>query len=133
MEWQFIVAQAPSLTLQGKIAIFTTVAIFLAMQRKRVVPIDLLFLAGLVVLTLTGVLAPDRALAGFSNKAVLLIAALLAASLSFVTPRGYQTNLMVMGPGGYHPRDYWRAGWPLTLLLTLTALSIVPRIFPVVR
>ncbi|QEG34263.1 SLC13 family permease [Bythopirellula goksoeyrii] len=80
MQWPIIVAQAPSLSLDGKIAIFTTVAIFLAMQRKRVVPIDLLFLAGLVVLTMTGVLTPDRALAGFSNKAVVMIAALFAAS-----------------------------------------------------
>lgn len=80
MQWPIIMAQAPSLTLHGKIAILTTVAIFLAMQRKRVVPIDLLFLAGLVVLTMTGVLTPDRALAGFSNKAVVMIAALFAAS-----------------------------------------------------
>ncbi|TWU28496.1 SLC13 family permease [Bythopirellula polymerisocia] len=79
-EWPLILAQAPSLSFDGKIAIFTTVAIFLAMQRKRVVPIDLLFLSGLVVLTLTGVLTPSRALAGFSNKAVVLIAALFAAS-----------------------------------------------------
>ena len=50
------------------------------MQRKRVVPIDLLFLSGLVFLTLTGVLTPSRALAGFSNKAVVMIAALFAAS-----------------------------------------------------
>ena len=61
-----------------------------------------------------------------------IVAVTLAASLSFVTPIGYQTNLMVMGPGGYHPRDYWRAGWPLALLLTVTG-TLIPRIFPFIR
>lgn len=75
-----LLAQRDGLSLEGKISLATTVVIFLAMQRKRVVPIDLLFLAGLAVVTLSGALTPDRALAGFSNKAVVMIAALFAAS-----------------------------------------------------
>ncbi len=59
-----------------------------------------------------------------------IIAVTLAASLSFVTPIGYQTNLMVMGPGGYQPRDYWRAGWPLAVLMTLSALVMIPWMWP---
>ena len=59
-----------------------------------------------------------------------IVAVTLSASLSFVTPIGYQTNLMVMGPGGYQPRDYWRAGWPLSLLLTALALWWIPLLWP---
>jgi di/tricarboxylate transporter len=43
------------------------------------------------------------------------IAIAIAASLSFLTPIGYQTNTMVYGPGGYRFGDYWRLGAPLTL------------------
>ena len=45
----------------------------------------------------------------------LLVA--VAASASFLTPIGYQTNLMVMGPGGYRFSDYARVGWPVTLIV----------------
>jgi len=59
-----------------------------------------------------------------------VMAIALAASLSFVTPIGYQTNLMVMGPGGYRPRDYMRAGLPLALLIMVTALALIPWAWP---
>ncbi|MCH2117655.1 MAG: anion permease, partial [Pirellulales bacterium] len=59
-----------------------------------------------------------------------IIAVTLAASLSFITPIGYQTNLMVMGPGGYQPRDYARVGIPLALLTALIALVLIPLIWP---
>lgn len=59
-----------------------------------------------------------------------VMAIAMAASLSFVTPIGYQTNLMVMGPGGYKPRDYMRIGLPLTLIVSLVALLLIPRIWP---
>jgi di/tricarboxylate transporter len=45
------------------------------------------------------------------------IAVILASNCSFATPIGYQTNLLVMGPGHYRFRDYAKAGLPLTLLL----------------
>lgn len=54
----------------------------------------------------------------------------LAASLSFMTPIGYQTNLMVMGPGGYRPLDYLRCGLPLAAAVTVTALLLIPRLWP---
>ena len=59
-----------------------------------------------------------------------VIAVALAASLSFATPIGYQTNLMVMGPGGYRPSDYLRVGLPLTLLLMLISVVLIPIAWP---
>jgi di/tricarboxylate transporter len=66
---------------------------------------------------------------GFSPRPFVM-GITLAASLSFVTPIGYQTNLMVMGPGGYRPSDYFRVGAPLTLLVTITALTLIPLVWP---
>jgi di/tricarboxylate transporter len=64
------------------------------------------------------------------NPRPFIIAITLAASLSFITPIGYQTNLMVMGPGGYHPSDYVRCGLPLALVVAVTALGLIPLIWP---
>jgi di/tricarboxylate transporter len=55
---------------------------------------------------------------------------MIAASASFATPIGYQTNLMVFGPGGYRYSDYLRFGIPLSVLVFLTTLLLVPRIWP---
>ncbi len=59
-----------------------------------------------------------------------IIVLMVAASASFATPIGYQTNLMVFGPGGYHFSDYIRMGLPLTILVGLVCLLIVPIIWP---
>lgn len=54
---------------------------------------------------------------------VLLIA--YAAAANFITPIGYQTNLMVYGPGGYRFGDYMKIGLPLTILYMIGAVSIL--------
>jgi len=54
------------------------------------------------------------------------IAVMFAASASFITPLGYQTNLMVFGPGRYRFGDYVRIGLPLSLLAGAVVLSLVP-------
>ncbi len=66
---------------------------------------------------------------GGYNPRPFIIAITLAASLSFATPIGYQTNLMVMGPGGYRPRDFLRCGLPLTFVVMVVALTLIPRIW----
>jgi di/tricarboxylate transporter len=53
-----------------------------------------------------------------------------AASASFATPLGYQTNLMVMGPGGYTFSDYFRLGIPLTVLTGVLTVLIAPLVWP---
>nr|WP_299379314.1 SLC13 family permease [uncultured Halomonas sp.] len=57
------------------------------------------------------------------------IAIMVAASASFMTPLGYQTNLMVMGPGGYRFSDYLRIGAPLSALVAITAIMLIPVIW----
>jgi di/tricarboxylate transporter len=55
---------------------------------------------------------------------------MVAASVSFATPIGYQTNLMVYGPGGYHFSDYIKIGSPLTILIGILTMVIVPLVWP---
>ena len=55
---------------------------------------------------------------------------MIGASASFATPIGYQTNLMVYGPGGYVFSDYLRIGLPLTLIVGLISLIIIPITWP---
>jgi len=75
-------------------------------------------------------LAVEIAWASQHSPRPFIMAITLAASLSFVTPVGYQTNLIVMGPGGYRPRDFLRFGLPLAILIFLTAVTLIPVAWP---
>ncbi len=58
------------------------------------------------------------------------IAVAVGASASFLTPIGYQTNTMVYGMGGYRFSDFARLGAPLTALVIVLSVAIVPRVWP---
>ncbi len=58
-----------------------------------------------------------------------MITIMVAASMSFATPIGYQTNLMVFGPGGYRFNDYLKLGLPLTAVVGVVVMLIVPAIW----
>ena len=60
-----------------------------------------------------------------------IFAVAFAASASFITPVGYQTNLMVYGPGGYKFSDYIRVGFPLALVFWITAIYFLPILWPI--
>ena len=59
----------------------------------------------------------------------LIFGVCFAASASFSTPVGYQTNLMVYGPGGYKFSDFIKVGLPLSFTLWLTAIIFIPMIW----
>ncbi len=61
----------------------------------------------------------------------LVVAVMFAASAAFSTPIGYQTNMLVYGPGGYKFTDYLRVGIPLNIMLGVVASFLIPVLWPV--
>ena len=59
----------------------------------------------------------------------MAITLMIAASASFATPIGYQTNLMVYGPGEYLFSDFLKMGLPLTLLVGVTMVILIPMVW----
>jgi di/tricarboxylate transporter len=101
-------------------------------------PVAVLVLVYLLTAALANVITPvasvvlmipiavDTAARIGANELTFLLAAMFAAANAFVTPVGYQTNLMVYGPGGYRFTDYLRVGGPLQLLVAVvTTLGLV--------
>ncbi|MBM7562931.1 SLC13 family permease [Fusibacter tunisiensis] len=60
----------------------------------------------------------------------LLMGVCVASSSAFMTPIGHQSNMLVMGPGGYHFRDYAKLGFPLTLLILIVGAPLILFFWP---
>ncbi|MCY3678323.1 MAG: SLC13 family permease, partial [Gemmatimonadetes bacterium] len=80
-----------------------------------------------VMLTPVAILAATQA---GVNPYALLVAVMFGASASFVTPFGYQTNVMIYGPGGYRFSDFVKVGGLLNLILLVTASLFIPLFWP---
>ncbi len=80
-----------------------------------------------VMLTPVAILVADGA--GL-NPYALLVTVMFGASASFVTPFGYQTNVMIYSPGGYRFMDFVKVGGPLNLLLAIVASICIPFFWP---
>ena len=60
----------------------------------------------------------------------LVVAVMIAASASFATPIGYQTNMLVYGPGGYRFTDFMKVGIPLNLSMGVLVSLAIPYFWP---
>jgi di/tricarboxylate transporter len=60
----------------------------------------------------------------------LLMGVCIACSSAFLTPIGHQSNMLVMGPGGYKFTDYWRLGLPLCILIIVIGTPLLLFLWP---
>ncbi|MCS6990235.1 MAG: SLC13 family permease [Chitinophagales bacterium] len=84
--------------------------------------------AASVAITLPIAIAAAATLGNPSLITPFALAIAFAGSAAFLTPIGYQTNMMVFGPGSYKFSDYFKAGWPVTIIyggLTILIISIL--------
>jgi di/tricarboxylate transporter len=106
----FVVATSDVLPLVGVLFVLYVVSGALASVITPVATVVLMIPVGV-----------DAAARLGANEFAFLLAVMFASATSFMTPVGYQTNLMVYGPGGYEFSDFLRVGGPLQLLLAVVA------------
>ena len=109
-----LVALAGSNPWIGLAVVYAITAVFTAVVTNNAAAV-LMFPVALTLANALGV-----------NFMPFVIAIMMGASASFATPIGYQTNLMVYGPGGYRFTDYLKIGLPLNLLTAAVAVLIIP-------
>ncbi|MDA0110543.1 SLC13 family permease [Vibrio sp. La 4.2.2] len=131
------IAQAFS---QSGLAQFITATLYELLGEQS--PYIALIVAFLVTVLLTEVITNTAAAAimlpiGLSLANIYQVSAMpfimavaYAASACFISPYGYQTNLMVMNAGGYTFKDFIRVGWKVSLTYCLVALTCIPLFFP---
>lgn len=144
IDWQILIAIAASLAL-GTALEKTGAAKMIAESTESLaggnawIALGLIYLITLIVtemitnnaaaaLMFPFALATARALD--VSYVPFVVAVMMAASAGFATPIGYQTNLMVYGPGGYRFSDYVKIGVPLDLLIMAVTVAIAPLVFP---
>ena len=117
-----LAAEAASMLVRvsGDLPLWTSVAAVLVIS---------MFLSDIVNNTAAAVLMAPIALGVAGGLAAsadpFLMAVAVGASAAFLTPIGHQSNLLVMGPGGYRFGDYWRLGLPLEAVITVVAVPLI--------
>jgi len=109
---EFLVASGDVLPLIGVLFVLYAVVGLLANVITPVATAVLMIPVGVDAATRLG-----------ANEFAFLLAVMFASATSFLTPVGYQTNLMVYGPGNYRFTDFLRVGGPLQLLLSVVATA----------
>lgn len=143
IDWRVLIAIASSLGIGGALTT-TGVAVHLASNMLAFAgsnPIFALIITYFITWMLTELITNNAAAVLVFPIAISIaqslgvdfipfaIVIIMAASASFSTPVGYQTNLMIYGPGSYKYTDYIRIGLPLNLIVALITLSLVPQIW----
>lgn len=145
IDWQTLITIAAAfglgeaLVASGMVAV---IAEFLAETIGRLGPVGVLVGVYLMTMLFTETITNNAAAALVFPFAVAIaqqtgvsprpfaMAVAFAASASFMTPLGYQTNMMVFGPGGYRFSDFLRVGLPLSLLCLIAATLLIPLMWP---
>jgi len=144
VDWQILVVIGAALGLGQALeqtGLASTVARTILTAAPAIAPWVLLGVVYLLTLVFTACMtnnaaavlmfpiALELAHAGDLNFMPFAVAITVAASCEFSTPIGYQTNLMVMGPGGYKWIDYTRFGGPLTIICGIICVALAPILF----
>jgi len=87
-------------------------------------------ISGPAVVAMVGPLALQAAIQLNANPHVVALGVAMATSMAFLTPLGHPVNILVMGPGGYKFSDYFKVGLPMTILVALVILLLLPLIRP---
>jgi di/tricarboxylate transporter len=88
------------------------------------------FVSGQAAAVIVAPIALSAAIQINASPYAFAMAAALACSTAFMTPIAHPVNLLVMGPGGYTPRDFFKVGLPLTIVVFIVMLLILPRVWP---
>ena len=81
---------------------------------------------GAVAAAIVGPVAVSIAGQASLNPRSVVMAVAMACSMAFITPLGHAVNVLVMSPGGYSFRDYVKVGLPLTVILSVVVLVVLP-------
>ena len=88
------------------------------------------FVSGQAAAVIVAPIALSAAIQINSSPYAFAMAAALACSTAFMTPIAHPVNLLIMGPGGYAPRDFFKIGLPLTVVVFLVMLLVLPLVWP---
>lgn len=145
IEWPIIVLLAATIPLGGALErsgaadTLASMALWVSQDAPGMVAISLLLVVTMLLSNIINNAAAAVLMApiGLSMANTLeashdpfLMAVAIGASLPFLTPIGHQSNILVMGPGGYKFSDYWRLGLPLSAAMAVVALIMISLTWP---